>query len=148
MSSTLFDVTPQKLSIATYSDSRNVTNSYSSNSSKLYISDYFKISDKWSSYFGFGIEHYLLQHPNSEKNVNIIEPLKDYSTWNWNSVYTLNYKVSNYNSIKGSYSYTAQAIHLASVASIPLPSDILMPATKKLPHENGHQFTIGSYNFV
>jgi len=60
-----------------------------------------------------------------------------------NAVFSVNYFPSPATSFKGSYAYGTQNMHLASIASIPLPSDIWMPSTRLLPPERGHQITLG-----
>ncbi len=111
---------------------------YKSLSSQVYVSDLYTINDKWQAYGGIRYIYYGLidnqQH----------QLLKQKSA-HLNSTFTLSYYTSTTSSIKASYAYNTQDIHLASIASIPLPTDVWMPATRKLPHEESQQITLGYF---
>ncbi len=111
---------------------------YENMSTQLYVSDLITISEKWQAYAGFKVEHYGLLNNESSSL------LKEEST-HLNSTLTLNYFVNESSSFKASYAYSTQNIHLASIASIPLPTDVWMPVTAKLPHEKGQQATLGYF---
>ena len=58
---------------------------------------------------------------------------------------TINYLINNKQSIKTSYSYTQQYLHLLSNSTIGLPTDIWMPPDSYTKPSSSHQFTIGYY---
>ena len=58
---------------------------------------------------------------------------------------SLNFIMNNKMSIKTSYAYVSQDIHLLTNSSIGLPSDIWVPATDKIIPEKSQQVSIGYY---
>ncbi|WP_282039676.1 TonB-dependent receptor [Saccharicrinis aurantiacus] len=132
------EYTPQDIKYNIQSVPISQTDNYNNLSTQIYFSNHYSISEKWDAYFGLRYEHYGLIDNNSSSL------LKEQSN-HINSVITLSYFINKQTSIKASHAYTAQNIHLASMASIPLPTDVWMPATERLPHEKGHQATIGIF---
>lgn len=55
------------------------------------------------------------------------------------------YLISEKSSVKASYSYTVQNIHLSSMSSSALPADIWYPATKGVRPMGAHQLTAGYF---
>ncbi len=55
------------------------------------------------------------------------------------------YLISERSSVKASYSYTVQNIHLSSMSSSALPADIWYPATKGVRPMGAHQLTAGYF---
>lgn len=55
------------------------------------------------------------------------------------------YKLKKRNSLKASYTVTTQNIHLATISSVSLPTDIWLPSTVTIPPERAHQVSLGYY---
>ncbi|MGP8216611.1 MAG: TonB-dependent receptor [Bacteroidia bacterium] len=63
--------------------------------------------------------------------------------------YTIRYILTENSSLKAGYSRNYQYIHLASISSISLPTDIWIPCTSLIPPSMGDQYAIGYYhNFL
>ena len=138
---TNYNVIPQDLNISYLKSSETVINTYESLASKIYVSDYFRLGRKWSIYGGLALNYYqLLNVTGDNSNSTDNEPL-----FFPNAIMSVNYNWKDNTSYKFSYAYNTQNIHLASIASIPLPSDIWMPATNHLLPENSHQLTLGYF---
>ena len=139
-------ISPQDIDISLNTNTRNSFNSYEHLMAKLLASNHFTYSEKLEFYVGAAVEYYSQLDKEMDYNVDMALNNKlDKDEIFLNGVFTVNYKLSPNTSIKGSYSYISQNIHLTSVASIPLPSDIWMPATQNVPAEQGHQFTLGYF---
>ncbi len=137
-----YEITPQNIEVAEYENSQLKLNKYSSLAAKLYGSNHFKINENWSVYGAFALNYYQLLNQETEEGIKD----NDYEgLWIPNVVGSLNYNPSESSSFKASYALNSQNIHLASIASIPLPTDVWMPSTKNLPHEQGHQLTLGYF---
>lgn len=152
LSSTRYRVAPQDLDVSVFSDVRTAYNRFNSIASKIHVSDHYQLSDKWSIYAGTALEHYALLGPYSYEKTDETETVGQGDIVDQkllvNAVVSLSYFPSASTSIKGSYAYGSQNMHLASIASIPLPSDIWTPSTRLLPPEQGHQVTLGYFREV
>ncbi|WP_066629575.1 TonB-dependent receptor [Labilibacter marinus] len=142
-------ISPQDLDISLNISSGTSYNAYEHLSIKVPFSDRYTFSEKFDMYFGAALEYYHLLNVKKE-NLAKSATLTDDNEYDilMNGVLMANYNVSKTQSVKASYSYISQNIHLTSIASIPLPSDVWMPATKKVPSEQGHQFTLGYFKEV
>ncbi|MGQ1783780.1 MULTISPECIES: TonB-dependent receptor [unclassified Saccharicrinis] len=139
------DISPQDIDISLNTNSGTAYNSYKHLSVKLPVSDRYTFSDRWEVYLGAAFEYYKLLDKTQERSEEVLSEKNSTSDILSNIVAMANYDLSKVASLKSSYGFISQNIHLASIASIPLPSDIWMPATKKAPAETGHQFTLGYF---
>ncbi len=139
---TAYDVVPQRLEVSNFSNSDKVLDEYGSAAARLYFSDLLILNDKWSVYGGVALNAYRL---NSSGRMGQFDDDNDRVQIQPNIVLTINYNQSPNTSYKWSYTFNSQNIHLASIASIPLPSDIWMPASEHLPLESSHQLTAGCF---
>ncbi len=57
----------------------------------------------------------------------------------------LRYILSEYTTIKASYSYMQQYLHLLSSSALGLPSDLWVPVTDNIKPQKSQQYAIGSY---
>ena len=144
MDASLYNVTPQNLEIAYVENSDYRLNEYTSLAVKPFLSNQYTLNDKWTIYGGLALMYYQMKDVSgtSGQNTNYKAQIKP------NVVTSISYHSSNSASVKASYAFNTQNIHLASIASIPLPSDIWMPSTTNLPLEYGHQFTLGYFKFL
>ncbi len=58
---------------------------------------------------------------------------------------SLRFGLSNTLSIKGSYTHNYQYIHLASISSVSLPTDVWMPCTELIKPQVGDQYALGIF---
>ncbi len=141
------NISPQNLDLDLNTSSGNTFYCYKHFLTKLYVGDEYLLTDKVKLYLGGGIQYYKTLDIKSSVSESLNNSnSKNYSEFQKNFVFTFNYQLFDKSSIKGSLSHTEQDVHLASIASIPLPSDIWMPATQKLPSENGEQYTLGYFS--
>lgn len=55
------------------------------------------------------------------------------------------FKLNKTSSIKASYTYNQQYVHLASLSSVSLPTDVWMPSTDVIKPQKGSQYAIGYF---
>lgn len=140
----MYNITPQNLQVTSVENSENRLDEYTSYAFKPFISNQLELNERWTIYGGLALQYYQLQKDSrSTVEVNNNEP-----QISPNLVTTLNYWLNKNASLKASYAFNTQNMHLASIASIPLPSDIWMPSTSDLPMEQGHQITLGYFKFI
>ncbi len=137
-----YHITPQSIEVSEFENSQAKLNRYTSLAAKIYLSNHYRINTYWSVYGALALNYYQLLAKENEDG-SMRDDKQD--IWIPNVVASLNYHPTPTSSIKGSYAFNSQNIHLASVASIPLPSDVWMPSTTNLPPEQGHQATIGYF---
>lgn len=94
----------------------------------LYAEDEIKVSDNFSINTGFRFTAFLVD----SKMYFSPEPR-----------IIGNYKVSSNTSVKASYAYMTQPIHLLSNSGAGLPADLWVPATEKIKPESSHQIALG-----
>lgn len=58
---------------------------------------------------------------------------------------SLRYKLSSSSSIKAAYTYNYQYIHLVSLSSISMPTDVWVPSSSLVKPQIGNQYTIGVF---
>jgi hypothetical protein len=58
---------------------------------------------------------------------------------------SMRYKLGKSSSIKASYTYNKQYVHLASLSSVSLPTDVWMPSTDVIKPQIGSQYAIGYF---
>ncbi|MCW3787070.1 TonB-dependent receptor [Plebeiibacterium sediminum] len=140
-------ITPQNLDISLNSDEDKLSTKYTHRIFELYASNEFNIFPRLQMYLGGSVQLYQL----SEKTMSgfsdeaNLDTERDSDRILGKGLVTFNYQLNNDASIKASGNYTTQNIHLTSIASIPLPSDVWMPATQKVPEEVSSQFTLGYF---
>jgi len=137
-----YHITPQNIEVSEFESSQMKLNNYTSLAVKLYYSNHYQINERWSVYGAVALNYYQLRTTETEEGT-IAEA--DQGIWTPNGTASLNYHPTKASSFKASYAYNSQNIHLASIASIPLPSDVWMPSTANLPPEQGHQMTMGYF---
>ncbi|MBN2520642.1 MAG: TonB-dependent receptor [Bacteroidales bacterium] len=59
--------------------------------------------------------------------------------------FSTRYLINSQSSVKLSYTYNNQYIHIAPVSSVSLPTDIWVPSTDRIKPQVGNQFTLGYY---
>ncbi len=139
-------ISPQDIDVSLNTNSTIAYNSYKHMLVKFPLSVRLNEVGNWEYYIGGAIEYYKLLE--REQTLNNFTNGNSSETFHYNGLVTANYKLDSNQSIKTSYSFVSQNIHLTSIASIPLPSDVWMPATEKVPAELGHQLTLGFFKEI
>ena len=94
----------------------------------IYIEDDWKISDKWRTNIGFRLSNFNVR----TKSYFNLEPRLAFK-----------YVVKKDLSLKASYAFMNQYLHLLSNSGIGLPSDLWVPATDKVKPQASRQIAIG-----
>ncbi len=126
----------------------------------VYLSDDFEVTDKLKIDAGLRYSYFIqvgpfdryVKDPFNGLTSNIIhygggQKVKDYGGLEprLNARYELNSK----SSIKASYTYNLQYIHLASLSSISLPTDTWVPCSELVQPQKGTQYSFGYFrNFL
>ena len=140
-------ITPQNLDISLNSDDDKLSSEYIHRIYEIFLSDEFSLFPRIQMYLGGSIQLYQLK----EKSMAGFSEEMNFDNKNdrdrilGKGLVTINYELRDDASIKASGNYSTQNIHLTSIASIPLPSDVWMPATQKVPEEVSAQFTLGYF---
>ncbi|WP_430810099.1 MULTISPECIES: TonB-dependent receptor [unclassified Carboxylicivirga] len=137
-----YDVSPQELEVSNFTDHSAATHQYRSAALRCFISNHFNLSSKWTASLGAALNIY--RYPDAFPTQGAITHGSAFQL-KPNVRATLSYAQQPNAACKLSYAFNTQDMHLASMASIPLPTDIWMPATRQLPIEEGHQFTAGYF---
>jgi hypothetical protein len=130
--STLHRFKPSAIVIK-FSDNPNITNKGKvtrSIESGLYIEDDYKVLDNFAINYGTRLSHYTV---NGE------------SFFNPEARFIGRYLIQSDLSVKGSFSYMTQYLHLLSNTGIGLPTDLWLPATKLAPPQKSWQTAAGIF---
>lgn len=122
----------------------------------VYASDDFDVTDKLKIHAGLRYSYFMqigpfdryLKDPVSGQTSGIIhyasnEKVKAYGGLEprFNARYTLNSR----SSLKASYTYNLQYIHLASLSAVTLPTDVWVPCTELVQPQKGSQYSLGYF---
>jgi outer membrane receptor for ferrienterochelin and colicin len=94
----------------------------------LYAEDEFTVTDAFSMNIGIRFTGF------------VVDGKKYYSP---EPRFTANYAISSNSSLKASYAYMTQPIHLLSNSGVGLPADLWVPATVSIKPETSHQIVLG-----
>ncbi len=139
------NIMPQNLDVSLNTNNDKLNSEYIHRIFELYLSDEFKLLPRLEMYIGCSAQLYEQVKKNASGFSNDTDYSSDKNRLLGKGMITLNYELSDYASLKASCNYLTQNIHLTSIASIPLPSDVWMPATDKVPAENSTQVTLGYF---
>ena len=124
-------------------------NAYLSNSQKIFNSLKLDYGIRLSSFFniGSGIAYEF------DKSMTQVIDSTAYSNgeimqqyWNIEPRLTLQYKISESQSLKAGFGATSQYLHLLSNSSVGLPTDVWLPPDNNIKPETSNQYTLG-YNY-
>ncbi len=59
---------------------------------------------------------------------------------------SIRYQLNRLSSVKASYTYNNQFIHMASASTVTLPTDVWLPSTATIKPQKGSQYSIGYYH--
>ncbi len=101
---------------------------YKTVESGVYVQDDIKLSARWRALAGLRISHFVAE------DQHFIRPEPRFST---------SYMIASDWSIKASYAQMNQFIHLLSNTGIGLPTDLWVPATKRIKPQSSQQVAFG-----
>lgn len=148
-------LTPNKINVDVEQVYFENTNRYFSNEWATFLQGDFKLTDRFS--FTAGLRQTLFQHVGpfttyerdafgklTDSTVYASgEVVKNYLTLDPN--FSMVYIVNKESSIKSSLSMVHQFIHLASVGTVSLPTDVWLPSTSFIKPQRVAQFTAGYF---
>ncbi|MEY4595014.1 MAG: hypothetical protein RIQ47_1424 [Bacteroidota bacterium] len=122
----------------------------------IYINDEFDLTDKWKLSGGLRATYFAQVGPfdrylrdpisglvNDTASYEKGEKVKSYS--NLEPRFAVRYGINSRSSIKASYTQNYQYIHLASLSSISLPTDLWVPSTDLVRPQFGIQYALGYF---
>lgn len=59
---------------------------------------------------------------------------------------SVRYLLNGHSSLKASFNYNNQFVHIAPVSAVSLPTDVWVPSTKSIPPQKGYQAAVGYYH--
>ncbi len=126
----------------------------------VYLSDDFDVTEKFRIHAGLRYSYFMqigpfdryLKDPTTDQTTGVIhyksnEKVKSYGGLEprFNARYELNKK----SSIKASYTYNLQYLHLASLSAVTLPTDTWVPSSDRVQPQKGSQYSLGYFrNFL
>ena len=154
-STCFFEIQPKNLSITQGGGDYDKKDNFRSLEVSCYWGDDFRINNHLSAYSGINLSRLVQLGPYSylprpfEENAETIKVgrlKKVAGYWLTSGNISINWLLNQTNSIKWSYACNNQNLHLASIASIPLPADIWMLSSRLLKPEYSHQVSLGYYH--
>jgi len=128
---------------------------YYSHESSAYLNDAFTVSDQLSVNAGLRFTNYIQTGPYQiyvRDDVGMIIDSTVYGSHATVKTYntlepriSANYQLNSYSAIKGSFGINKQFIHLISVGSVSMPSDIWLPSTKFIKPQSVTQYAVGYF---
>ncbi len=125
------------------------------NEGGIYITDNFDLSNRIKIEAGLRYSIFQQIGPFDRYNLNaqnIIIDTIHYKTFQNIALYgglepriSMRFQVNGVSSIKLGYSHNIQYIHLASISSVSLPTDIWFPSTSLVQPTSGNQYALGYY---
>lgn len=121
-----------------------------------YFSDDFDLTDKLRIHAGLRYSYFMqvgpfdryIKDPINNQTVQIInysanKKVKDYG--GFEPRLNMRYQFNSTSSLKASYTYNLQYIHLASLSAVALPTDTWVPSSQLVQPQKGNQYTLGYF---
>lgn len=140
---TRYSFLPQKLNLSLFGAANNVNYKYHSFNGTLFFSDAITLTDKWTVYAGAELGYYDLFNIEQAQSATTTYPTTN--QYHISPQTSITYKPKPNLTVKAAYNFNKQFLHYATIAAIPIPSDIWMPATNNLNPEYGHQASVGIF---
>jgi len=118
-----------------------------SNEGALYVSDDIEFSDALKVHAGLRYSSFQFGGPVTIRHYFKNEFTGDTASHHRNLEprLTMRYKLNKNSSIKAAYTQNYQYIHLASLSSVSLPTDLWVPSTEAVKPQYGRQFAVGLF---
>ena len=118
-----------------------------------YVSSAFSPQEKLNFEIGlrYGYYRQLGPYTNSNENDRAAKFEKNEKVASYHTIdpkFNFNYSINRNEAIKGAISVNHQFIHLASIGSVSLPTDIWLPTSDFLPPQLGIQYSGGYYKTI
>jgi hypothetical protein len=121
----------------------------------IYVGDDWDITPKWKMNTGLRFGNFTQIGPFTRYKKDIFGKISDTVRYrngqvvaNYNGLeprLALRYAINRSLSLKGSYTRNFQYIHLASISSVSLPTDVWMPSTEVIKPQIANQYAIGVF---
>ncbi len=119
-----------------------------SNEGSLYLSDDIELTNEIKAHVG--LRYTSFQHSGS---ITVRDYLKNEFTGDKDNKHhrhleprlSMRYKINKSSSVKASYTQNYQYIHLASLSSVSLPTDLWVPSTDLVEPQYGRQISVGIF---
>jgi hypothetical protein len=121
----------------------------------IYIGDDWDITPKWKANMGLRFGNFTQVGPFTRYKKDIFGKINDTVHYkngqvvaNYNGLeprFALRYAINRSLSLKGSYTRNYQYVHLASISSLSLPTDVWMPSTEVIKPQIANQYAIGIF---
>lgn len=126
-----------------------------SHDAAIYVSDDWEVTQRIKLNVGLRFSNFTQVGPFTRYKKDDFGVINDTVTYNRNDVvanyngleprFSIRYSLSKTLSLKGSYSRNFQYIHLASISSISLPTDVWMPSTEVIKPQESNQYALGIF---
>ena len=130
-----------------------------SHDAAIYIGDDWELTQKLKLNIGLRYTNFTQIGPFTRYKKNSFGVINDTVTYKKNETVvnydgiepraSVRYGINPSTSIKASYTRNYQFIHLATISSLSLPTDVWMPCTEEIKPQIGHQYAMGIFkNFA
>ncbi len=122
----------------------------------VYVSDDFDVTDKLKIHVGLRYSYFMqigpfdryVKSPINGQTTDIIhytsnQKVKQYG--GFEPRINMRYQFNSKSSVKASYTYNLQYIHLASLSSVALPTDTWVPCSQLVQPQKGTQYSLGYF---
>ena len=124
--------------------------------SALYLSDDFDVTDKIRIHAGLRYSYFMqvgpfdryVKDPTNGQTTKIIHYGKNENIADYGGLeprLNIRYEINPKSSVKASYTYNLQYIHLASLSALTLPTDTWVPCSELVAPQKGAQYSIGYF---
>jgi len=121
-----------------------------------YLSDDFDVTDKLKIHLGLRYSYFMqvgpfdryVKDPFSGQNSDTIHYKKNQKVADYGGLeprFNIRYSLNSKSSLKASYTYNLQYIHLASLSAVTLPIDTWVPSTDVVSPQKGSQYSLGYF---
>ncbi|MDQ3047521.1 MAG: TonB-dependent receptor [Bacteroidota bacterium] len=122
----------------------------------VYLSDDFDVTDKIKIHAGLRYSYFMqvgpfdryVKDPVTGQNSDTIHTASNKKVADYGGLeprFNIRYSINNKSSIKASYTYNLQYIHLASLSAVTLPIDTWVPSSELVKPQKGSQYAIGYF---
>lgn len=122
----------------------------------VYVSDDFDVTDKFRIHAGLRYSYFqqigpfdrYLKDPISGQTTSVIHYRSNEKVQEYGGLeprFTARYTLNSKSSLKASYTYNLQYLHLASLSAVTLPTDTWVPCSELVRPQKGTQYSIGYF---